>query len=381
MATNLLIGCIAGIGAVQAAYLLLFFRRIFNIANGADGITHRAAVPKRAAQPFTVIICARNEAVNLEAFLPGVLTQDYRFESGDIAFEVIVVNDGSTDDTGAVLQRLAAASPQLRAITIDASEPRGLPGKKFPLSKALAAARYDWIACIDADCAPATDAWLHCLAVPLLQGRDIVVGYGGYVLQKGSVNTFTRWETMHTFLLCYSLTKAGFPYMAVGRNLAATKAAFLHAQAKPLWLATPSGDDDLLVRICGNGDNVAVITHPASFTWTASKKTWKEYFAQKRRHVSTGKLYSWPVKLLLGVYAGSIALALLAALGSLAVNPPLAVPALAMLAIPALAFTEGSPQLRQRTGIIKWMAFLFCWTLYNAVLAPYILWKTKQRWK
>ncbi len=376
-----LIVCIICIAVAQAAYFLFFFRRIFSLPNDSDGINHRAAIPQWATNAFTVIICARNEGANLKTFLPKVLAQDYQFVNGEPAFEVIVVNDASDDNTAGVLHRLAESWKHLRIITIEPSEVRTLPGKKFPLSKALAAARYDWIACTDADCAPATDVWLHCLAAPLLAGREIVAGYGGYVLQKGTVNVFTRYETMHTFLLYYSFAKAGIPYMAVGRNLAATKTAFQFAQAHPFWQATPSGDDDLLIRICGSRTNVAVISHPASFTWTSSKKTWKEYVAQKQRHVSTGKLYSWKVKALLGGYALTIALGFLLALISLFVYWPAWILALLPLTLITLALTEGAPHLKQRTNMLKWLAFLFCWTLYNAVLAPYILWKTKQRWK
>ena len=59
----------------------------------------------------------------------------------------------------------------------------------------------------------------------------------------GRLNWFIRYETLHTFLQYYSFWKAGIPYMAVGRNLAASKAIFLRAQDHPAWSKLPSGDD------------------------------------------------------------------------------------------------------------------------------------------
>ena len=47
--------------------------------------------------PLSVVICARNESENLRRFLPAILEQDYP------QFEVIVINDGSTDESEAVL--------------------------------------------------------------------------------------------------------------------------------------------------------------------------------------------------------------------------------------------------------------------------------------
>jgi cellulose synthase/poly-beta-1,6-N-acetylglucosamine synthase-like glycosyltransferase len=50
-------------------------------------------LPEDNQQPVSVIICAKNEAENLKQYLPTVLEQQY------VQFEVIVVNDHSSDET------------------------------------------------------------------------------------------------------------------------------------------------------------------------------------------------------------------------------------------------------------------------------------------
>ena len=50
--------------------------------------------------PVSVIVCARNEAENLSSYLPLLLEQDYP------KYEVIVVNDGSTDESSTLLEQL-----------------------------------------------------------------------------------------------------------------------------------------------------------------------------------------------------------------------------------------------------------------------------------
>ncbi len=64
-------------------------------------------------EPISVIICARNEGANLDKFLPSILTQDYP------DYEVIVVNDCSSDDTDEVIGKYIRQYSNLRTTTIN----------------------------------------------------------------------------------------------------------------------------------------------------------------------------------------------------------------------------------------------------------------------
>ena len=93
----------------------------------------------------SVLVPARNEADRVLAqSISSILAQDY------VRFEVIGVNDRSTDATGAILNSLAAADTRLRVI--DGAElPPGWLGKPFAMHQALAHARGEWILATDAD--------------------------------------------------------------------------------------------------------------------------------------------------------------------------------------------------------------------------------------
>jgi len=368
---------------LQIVYGYVFFRHIWRIpAQGSA--SQEFVVTRDAAQPVSVVICAHNEGPNIGDYLEDILELDYKWTDGTPAFEVIVVDDGSTDDTWELLSVLKQNYPHLRLLQIQPGVQRALPGKKFPLSYGIAAARHDWIICTDADCWPADRSWLHRMTAPLAAGKEIVAGYGGY--SSPFCNTliqFIHYETLHTFLQYYSFAKAGLPYMAVGRNLAATKSIFLKAQEHPAWASLPSGDDDLLIQLCATADNIEVLTHPSSFTRSPAKTSLRAYLAQKRRHVSTGKFYTPQTKAAVGGYALLQSLWWLLLFLGLACGLP--VEAYIVLLGPviyhAVTLRQGAAQMRERSSIVGWIAFFFCWMLYNAVLAPYILWKSKQRWK
>lgn len=62
---------------------------------------------------FSVVIPARDEAENLHVVVPELLT---KLHQAGISHEILVVNDGSTDDTRDVLVELAAQYPNVRVV-------------------------------------------------------------------------------------------------------------------------------------------------------------------------------------------------------------------------------------------------------------------------
>lgn len=93
----------------------------------------------------SVLVPARNEEDRvLEDCIRSILAQDYG------RFEVIAINDRSTDATGEILQTLARTDERLRVI--DGKEPPpGWLGKPYAMQQALAHARGEWILATDAD--------------------------------------------------------------------------------------------------------------------------------------------------------------------------------------------------------------------------------------
>jgi glycosyltransferase involved in cell wall biosynthesis len=353
---------------VQCAYAVYFFIRIF-----APSRKTPLAEPKGVS----VIICAKNEAEQLRKNLPSVLSQKYAGK-----FEVIVVNDASTDNTAQVLQELEQQYDNLWDVIISPTEERTLQGKKFALSKGVEHASYDWLLLTDADCKPFSDQWLERMITPLGGGKEIAAGYGGYNRAPGILNAFIRWETLHTYLQYRTYAKAGMPYMAVGRNMACTKRVLQKAQQDPLWNALPSGDDDLLVRIAGTAHNTAVVTARAAFTYSDAKATWKEWAAQKQRHLSTGKYYKLHIKWLLSLYGITHAIGWICYFTLL---PFHWAAALLLMGIRCKVYwvlwSVMAGKIREKKLIYLFPFFDVGWMIYNFAFFPYIALKNKKTWK
>ena len=93
---------------------------------------------------MSVIIPARNEEQDLAEALASVLSQQ------DVELEVIVVNDHSSDRTGAIADTLAAADARVTVIH-DPELPPGWLGKCNAMQKAVAVASGDMLLFTDAD--------------------------------------------------------------------------------------------------------------------------------------------------------------------------------------------------------------------------------------
>lgn len=121
--------------------------------------------------PVSIIICAKNESQNLTERLPAILQQDYP------EFEVIVVNDRSTDNTAKVLSKLSHKFSNLRIITVEDINSKA-KGKKNALAKGIEHAVFTDLLLTDADCIPSSKQWIKHMVSARNNSHEIVLGYG-----------------------------------------------------------------------------------------------------------------------------------------------------------------------------------------------------------
>ncbi|PLX10839.1 MAG: glycosyl transferase family 2 [Marinilabiliales bacterium] len=269
---------------VQLFYYLFFFIRIVFHKTGKDVVSHPI--------PVSVIICAKNEAENLQSFLENILKQNYP------DFEVIVVNDNSTDNTENVLNNFKSLYPNLKVSNIK-KEPILLQGKKLAQTVGIKAAKNELLLMTDADCKVESEHWIEHMVRNFNNSTDLVLGYGGFIKRKGLLDKLIRYDALFIAIQYLSFAKAGIPYMGVGRNLAYRKSLFLKNKGFAKHYRLASGDDDLFVNEVSTPNNTKIEISLESHTRTVQANSWTDWKRQKTRHLTTGSRYRFGHKILL----------------------------------------------------------------------------------
>ena len=246
----------------------------------------------------SVIVCAKNEEKNLRDYLQVLLTQDYP------EYEVIVVNDGSVDDTRTYLEYWEKRYKNLR-VTFVPIGAKVTSTKKLAITLGAKAARYDYLLLTDADCRPESTHWIR----EMMSGfestepgqTDIVLGFGAYFVKPGLLNRMIQFDTLLNGLQYLGMAASGHPYMGVGRNLAYSKQLFFAHGGFEGLLDYKAGDDDLFVNRWATKTNTKVVCTPESLTWSVPKTRLADWLHQKRRHLSVAPKYKLSTKLRLGL--------------------------------------------------------------------------------
>lgn len=246
------------------------------------------------SQPVSVIICARNEAENLDKFLPAVLTQDYP------NYEVIVVNDCSTDHTDEIIGKYLKEYNHLKTTTIN-EDIKFSHGKKLAITVGIKSAQHECLLFIDADCKPVSPNWITLMQSHFTENTEIVLGYGGYFRKKGMLNKYIRYDTMTIAMQYLSYAAKNKPYMGVGRNLAYKKSLFFRNKGFASHLKLNSGDDDLFVNEAATKCNTAIEFSHDSHTRSEPEIKFAAWAKQKKRHLTTSKYYEKKHKRILGI--------------------------------------------------------------------------------
>ena len=282
----LLLGLFIAVVFINTAFFLLFSKFTF---------LQPTPLEKKASFPISIIVCAKNEAENLRKNVPLWLQQDYP------NFELILINDASTDDTQEIIESFAEKDPRVHTVNIKNNE-AFWSNKKYSLTLGIKRAVNKRMLFTDADCKPASNQWLSYMTHKLSEETQLVLGYGAHQKRKGLLNRLVRYETLMTAIQYFSYAKAGIPYMGVGRNLSYTSKLFYDNRGFMSHMDIPSGDDDLFVNEAATKHNTSICFHEDAFTYSEPKQSFGQWFTQKRRHITTATHYKPRERFLLATY-------------------------------------------------------------------------------
>jgi glycosyltransferase involved in cell wall biosynthesis len=272
----------------SAAVVQLFYYLFFYLAVGLK----RPSEAKGTRQPVSIIICARNEAENLQKFLPSVLEQNYP------DYEVIVVNDCSEDNSYEILGEYLKQYPHLRISTVN-KDPKFAHNKKFAQFIGIKAAKNEILLFTDADCQPVSDKWLEGMTSHFDENIVFVLGYGGYFRENGLLSKYICYDSITIAMQYLGMAIRGLPYMGVGRNLAYRRSVFFRNKGFGAHNHVISGDDDLLVNTIATSENTCVEFTSETHIRSVPSSGINEWLIQKKRHLTTAPYYKLRDKFLL----------------------------------------------------------------------------------
>lgn len=260
-------GTLAGLFVIQLLFLLVVYLRPYR-----KGQKKKKGAEPDAQPPVSIIVYAKNESENLRENLPFLLSQDYH------DYEVIVVNDGSTDESEQVLKLLKAEHEHLYHTYIP-EEARYLSRRKLALTVGIKAAKNNVLLFIEANCKPLSAGWVKEMAANFVEGKTITLGFCAYGHHKGFFHRLVAYDNLLSGLQYLSAALAKSPYAGSGRNLAYTKEEFFRHKGYYKSLNLHAGDDDLFVNEAANGKNTRVEYSHESITEMqriGSFSVWKE---------------------------------------------------------------------------------------------------------
>jgi len=162
----------------------------------------------------SLVICLRNEEVNLPGLLQSLNDLDYPEDR----LEIVLVNDRSTDDTGRRIEDFRTAAKFPVAIENVTTEISGYPGKMGALIRGLKLARNDFFVLTDADARPQPD-WIR----RMVSCFDDDVGLVGGPIRITGKTLWSRLQTLDwAYLFAVGAGTAGWnvPQSVFGKNAA-----------------------------------------------------------------------------------------------------------------------------------------------------------------
>lgn len=239
---------------------------------------------------MSVIIPARNEALNISGCIDTVLAQDY--PAG--LLEIIVVDDHSTDDTAAICATYAAKGVQCLSLSryMDDRE-KVVAYKKKALAAGIAHSTGELIVTTDADCV-SQPGWIkNIAAVYQTQRPQMIVGPVDFTTKPRLVEVFQSLDFMSMQGITVASLQMNLGHMCNGANLAFTRSAYEAVGGYGGVEQLASGDDYLLMMKINKrfpGGAVYLKSRDA-IVKTAPQPDWKGFFRQRIRWASKSGKY------------------------------------------------------------------------------------------
>lgn len=238
---------------------------------------------------LTLVICARNESANLVA-----LFQSLRSQSLKENWEVIFIDDFSSDDTAAMLNMFCQNTSNTQVVSLSdiASFSPYTPNKKKGIEWAVSIAKAHWVVLTDADCTFGSD-WLKVIYEEIGNGQtDVICGPVMFYDSSSFFSKLILLDQMAMMALTKWTVQQRIPVLANGANLTFNKDKFLATTPYNQNRHVYSGDDVFLLQsFLSNGNKAIYLQDQDAVVSTHSPASFSEFIHQRIRWASKSVTY------------------------------------------------------------------------------------------
>ena len=252
---------------------------------------HVISTEAKRSGKISVLIAARNEGKNIEKLLQSLYNQSFSKEK----FEVIIVDDHSTDETSEITENFRVLYPEMKLKLLKADG----HGKKQAISQALHSAENEIVMVTDADC-ELSERWIESMVGYFVE-KDLKMLLGPVLLSPANT-LFEKLQVLeHLSLIASTAGSAaiGMPVMCNGANMMYDRQAALGVEKYRTDMKIASGDDMFLMEQFlkhYGSKTIGFLLDNEAVVKTATMPNLKAFFRQRTRWTSKTKAYTnWKI--------------------------------------------------------------------------------------
>ncbi|HLS88854.1 MAG TPA: glycosyltransferase [Sphingobacteriaceae bacterium] len=269
------------IASIAVIWVMLLYNMILTRGGYSHYRRYRQPIAgwKKSSRPLpkvSIMIPAHNEELVLERTLQAMVRQDYPRHK----LEIIVINDNSSDRTGAIADAFATRYPFVKVVHLaERNAGRGKPGA---LNRGLPHATGDAVVVYDADNTPERRA-VYYLALALVNSPGVGAVVGKFRVINARENFLTRFINVET--ICFQwMAQAGRHRLFGITTIPGTNFIIWRSLLDELggWQEQALAEDtELSIRVYNAG--YRIIFFPAAVTWEQEPETWPVWWRQRVR--------------------------------------------------------------------------------------------------
>ena len=273
---------VLGFGLLLTFFLFVYAFFFFKVLAGLFHPT--SPLPRPPAEMVSIIIAVRNEESTIGACLGSILAQEYPTAS----YEIIAIDDGSSDTTRTIIDQLQQSHPQIRLVAHSEHSPVG--NKRTALMAGIREAKGDVLLFTDGDCT-VKPGWIRAMIDSLRDPTCFVAGPVVEADAPGFLQKLSRLEFLGINGVAAGLLRGGNPIFCNGANIAYRKTAF--GEIGGFGPNAHFSDDEIVLQrfFQRNRESVAFTLDPETIVATKSPPSLKSFWHQRVRWSSKSGVY------------------------------------------------------------------------------------------